>query len=104
MSEKVYITPGLKEPEFVISPMGAVNDRGIKIKRRAIKFQPNHQGQGQYKTADVEEQKFLENHPMFKQLKMVVIAEASEAPTLEEEADIPADENTKPALAKKKKK
>lgn len=60
---KTYITPGLREPELIIVPRGAVDEKsGLKLKRKAIKFLPNARGQGQYTTSDAAEQKLLDEH------------------------------------------
>lgn len=85
MSEKTYITPLFKEPEFVIVPMGAINEAGVKQKRKAIKFQRNARGVGQFKTADPKIQAFLEGHEWFKGKKMICVGEQSTA-------DVPPEE------------
>jgi len=77
MSEKVYVTPNLKEPEFIIVPRGQVNEQGIKLRRKSINFQPNHRGVGQFKTSDPVLQKFLENHENFKTGRLVLVGESN---------------------------
>lgn len=74
MAEKTYITPGLKEPEIIVTPKGAVNEStGVKLKRRAIKFYPNHKGQGQFTTSDPKLQELLDNHPWQKMGKLTCV-------------------------------
>ena len=75
--EKVYVTPYHKEPEFVKVPKGAINEQGVKQKRKAIKFHPNHRGVGQFKTSDPKIQSFLEEHQNFKSGKIVLVGESN---------------------------
>ena len=71
MAEKIYLTPNLREPEFIIVPMGAVNENGIKQKRQAIKFYPNKHRTGQFITSDPKLQAFLDNHEWMKNGKLI---------------------------------
>jgi hypothetical protein len=70
---KKYITPLAKEPEFIVVPSGSLDERGNKLKRKAIKFNRNNQGVGQYITSDPAEQKFLENCEWFRLGKLHVV-------------------------------
>lgn len=74
MAEKTYITPGLREPEIIVTPKGAVNEStGVKLKRKAVKFYPNPKGQGQFSTSDPKLQELLDNHPWQKMGKLVCV-------------------------------
>jgi hypothetical protein len=79
MSEKTYTTPGKREPELVIVPMGAVNQAGVKQKRKAIKFFTNSRGVGQFTTSDKGLQDFIEAHPWTKSDQIICVGEASMA-------------------------
>lgn len=83
MSEKTYITPLAKEPEFVIVPMGTFNELGVKLKRKAIKFYPNVRGVGQFTTSDPKLQAFLDNHEWMKLKKLVCMGESKMVPPSE---------------------
>lgn len=86
---KKYITPLAKEPEFIVVPSGSLDERGNKLKRKAIKFYRNSQGVGQYVTSDPKEQGFLENSEWFKLGKLnVVVIKGDERST--EDAVAPA--------------
>lgn len=73
MSEKTYVTPLAREPEFIITPKGAVNEVGARLRRKAAKFHPNSRGVGQFTTSDAKIQEFLDNHPWMRNHKMLCI-------------------------------
>ena len=89
MTEKTYLTPNAREPEFIVVPQGAVNEQtGLKMKRKVIKFHPNARNVGQYIASDPKEQEWLESHEWFVVGKMIVVADKSHIET--PEVDVPA--------------
>jgi hypothetical protein len=80
MSEKTYTTPGKKEPELVITPMGSTNELGVKLKRKAIKFLNNGRNVGQFTTGDKDVQAFIEAHPWYISKQIVCVGESNKEP------------------------
>jgi hypothetical protein len=80
----------MREPEMVVVPKGAKNEStGVRLKRKAIKFYPNHQGQGQLITSDEKVQELLDNHPWMKSGKLVCMGAHNVVPAPDHENDAP---------------
>jgi len=73
LESKTYITPGKKEPEFIIvAPMYGTMTTPPR-QRKAIKFTTNRRGHGEFTTSDKGLQTFLDNHEWMKTGRLLVI-------------------------------